>query len=135
MRKPRYFPCQLDVSAIALDRQRSKSRNTAVPLIPRRGLQIPRDWAAKVCWPSTETDDSAFQSPCGGLSECGEVLGRNQIAECIGNIDRIRKGANPGDLPVEQPTQFELVLNCKAAAALGVTIPPQLFARANRVIE
>jgi putative tryptophan/tyrosine transport system substrate-binding protein len=88
--------------------------------------------ALKYQLPSLSTQKSAVQagilmSYSANLTERGHDIARY--------VDKILKGTMPGDLPVQQPTRFELAINLKTAKALGLTVPPALLARADKVIE
>jgi putative tryptophan/tyrosine transport system substrate-binding protein len=76
----------------------------------------------------------ADQARAGGLMSYGHRLAENYVRTAH-YVERILKGANPGDLPIEQPTNFQFVVNLRTAKALGVTVPASVLARADEVIQ
>jgi putative ABC transport system substrate-binding protein len=99
--------------------------------IPSR-MRLVIDFATKhrlpTLFPAREFVDA------GGLMSYGYIR-EDLLRRAAAYVDKILRGAKPGDLPVEQPTKFELVINLKTAKALGLTIPPSLLARADQVVE
>jgi putative ABC transport system substrate-binding protein len=102
---------------------------TGLFLVERRHLV---EVAAKSRLPAVYTAREFVDA--GGLMAYGANMSA-QFRRAATYVDKIIKGAKPGDLPVEQPTEFELVINLKTAKALGLTIPPSLLLRANEVIQ
>ena len=90
------------------------------------------EFAAKSRLPAVFPDREFAEA--GGLMAYGPSLAAN-FRSAVTYVDKILKGAKPGDLPVQQPTEFELVINLKTAKALGITISQSLLLRANEVIQ
>ncbi len=101
------------------------------PLMGANGKRI-ADLALKSRLPSTYNVRAAVDA--GGLMYYGADLA-DSYRRIAYFVDKILKGAKPADLPVEQPTKFELVINLKTAKQLSLTIPSNMLARANRVIR
>jgi putative tryptophan/tyrosine transport system substrate-binding protein len=90
------------------------------------------DFATEHRLPSVNTCRELVEA--GGLMSYGPSY-EDMHRRAADYVDKILKGAKPGDLPVEQPTKFTLILNLKSASALGIDVPPMLIARADEVIE
>ena len=103
-------------------------RNTTVARHSKRIV----DFAIKNRLPSM-WDGSEFVEAGGLMSYTGDDPANYRRAATY--VDKILKGAKPADLPVEQPTKFEFVINLKAAKQIGLTIPPKVLARADKVIK
>jgi putative ABC transport system substrate-binding protein len=101
---------------------------------PMRGDDLPRivEFVAKNRIPTVFELDRGVKG--GGLMEFGPSFTR-QARRVGGYVDKIANGARPADLPVEEPSEFEIVINLKAAKTLGLTIPQSLLLRADRVVE
>jgi putative ABC transport system substrate-binding protein len=78
-------------------------------------------------------DSSLWIEPGGLISYSSDDIENYRRAALL--VDKILKGTKPADIPVEQPTKFELIINLKTAKQIGVTIPPEVLARATKIIR
>ena len=99
-------------------------------MLSRRSQLI--ELAAKYRLPASYS--AAMFVDSGGLMSYGANTA-DLVRRAATYVDKILKGAKPADLPVEQPSKLELVINLRTAKALGITVPPSLLIRADRVIE
>ncbi len=116
--------------------QTLKGRADAVFLVPDALFNLQRDRIAALALDARLPTMHGFREPvdAGGLLSYGPDY-LELFRRTADYVDKILKGAKPADLPVEQPTKFELVINLKTAKALGLTIPQSLLQRADQVIE
>ena len=114
----------------------TKAKSQALIVVSSRLINFQRqrilDYAAKSRIPLV--GDWGSWTPNGGLMSYGPNISEMTRRAAI-HVDKILKGAKPADIPVERPTKFELVINLNAARQIGLTIPPEVLARADRVIK
>jgi putative ABC transport system substrate-binding protein len=118
-------------AALSKDRPDGLYVLTAGPLI-RTDLKRTVDFGLKSRLPSLYANKQAVEA--GGLMSYGADLA-DSYRRVATYVDKILKGAKPADLPIEQPTKFEFVINLKTAKQIGLTIPPHVLARADRVVK
>jgi putative ABC transport system substrate-binding protein len=116
----------------ALSKERAEGLYASAGLLISANGKRLANFALKSRLPSTYDDIGAVDA--GGLMYYGADLA-DSYRRVASYVDRILKGANPADLPVEQSTKFELVINLKTAKQIGLNIPPNVLARADRVIR
>jgi putative ABC transport system substrate-binding protein len=125
-------PDELEIALAAIERERATAFmpfDSQVAFVNRRRLV---EFAARNRLPAVYAVRAYVNG--GGLMSYGPSL-PDLFRRASTYVAKILRGAKPGDLPVEQPTKFELVINLKTAKALGLTIPPSLLLRADQVIE
>ena len=117
-------------------RTANKSRADAILLLVRGPVALPyreiAEFAVKSQLPTIYSGREYVEA--GGLMSYGVSLD-DLDRRAATYVDKILKGAKPADLPVEQPTKFEFVISLKAAKQIGLTIPPNVLARADKVIK
>ena len=128
VRRPEDLPTLFD----AAGRQRAEALVVGLDGVTQGNLRTIAELAAKQRLPSIYAEKA--YANLGGLITYG-ASDYDMYRRAATFVDKIFKGAKPGDLPVEQPTKFEVVINLKTAKALGLTIPPSLLLRADQVIE
>ena len=123
---------ELDGAFAAIVRERSDALLILADRVFLHNRQRMMDFAAQHRLPSVNAYREVVEA--GGLMSYGPSY-EDMHKRAAEYVDKILKGAKPGDLPVEQPTKFTLIINLKAAKALGLEVPPLLLARADEVIE
>ena len=128
VRDPKDFPAAFS----AISRRRPDALITFLSQLTSAYRPIIMEFAAKHRLPTVF--DLRADVEAGGLLAYSPSL-TAAFRGAAGYVDRILKGARPGDLPIEQPTKFELIVNLKTAKALGITLPPSILLRADAVID
>src|SRR5262249_52507132 len=129
VRRPDDLPRAFDAAA----KERADALIVALDGLTQANLRLIAELAAKHRLPSIY-GVREYAEDYGGLITYGPS-DPQQDHRAATFVDKIFKGAKPGELPIEQPTKFELVINLKAAKALGLKIPPSVLVRADQVIE